>query len=112
MTNAEHLIILESLVSSSTRLVRAAAQASDRHMSSATARTLSILTTDGPLRVGELARASRISQPGMTKLLRTMIEEETVSRIALEDDQRAWLIAITPKGATSLAEWRTVLATG
>lgn len=103
--------ILESLISSTTRLVRFAAQASGRNMSSATARTLSILSTEGPLRTGDLARASRISQPGMTKLLRTMQGDELVSRIAEVDDARAWLIQITPKGRAALVEWRTVLAT-
>jgi DNA-binding MarR family transcriptional regulator len=103
--------ILESLISSTTRLVRFAAQASGRNMSSATARTLSILSSEGPLRTGDLARASRISQPGMTKLLRTMQGDELVSRIAEVDDARAWLIQITPKGRAALVEWRTVLAT-
>ncbi|GAA4670237.1 MarR family winged helix-turn-helix transcriptional regulator [Frondihabitans cladoniiphilus] len=110
MTNPEPTQILESLISSTTRLVRIAAQRSGRTMSSATARTLSILSTDGPLRIGELARASRISQPGMTKLLRSMIDEEQVSRIAHEDDQRAWLITITPKGLEAMTTWRATLA--
>ncbi|GAA4266871.1 MarR family winged helix-turn-helix transcriptional regulator [Frondihabitans peucedani] len=103
--------ILESLISSTTRLVRYAAQASGRNMSSATARTLSILSAEGPLRTGDLARASRISQPGMTKLLRTMQGDELVSRIAEVDDARAWLIQITPRGRAALVEWRSVLAT-
>jgi DNA-binding MarR family transcriptional regulator len=109
--NSQPTEILESLISSTTRLVRQAAQASGRSMSSAGARTLSILSTDGPMRTGDLARVSRISQPGMTKLLRSMQEEELVSRIAEVDDARAWLIAIAPKGRVALAEWRSVLAT-
>jgi DNA-binding MarR family transcriptional regulator len=109
--NSQPTEILESLISSTTRLVRFAAQASGRTMSSAGARTLSILSTDGPLRTGDLARVSRISQPGMTKLLRSMQEDELVLRIAEVDDARAWLIAISPKGRRALAEWRTVLAT-
>ena len=108
--NSQPTEILETLISSTTRLVRFAAQASGRNMSSATARTLSILSTDGPLRTGDLARASRISQPGMTKLLRNMQGDELVSRIAEVDDARAWLIAITPKGRAALDEWREVLA--
>jgi DNA-binding MarR family transcriptional regulator len=107
----EPTAILESLISSTTRLVRIAAQATGRTMSSATARTLSILHTDGPMRNGDLARVSRISQPGMTKLLRSMQEEELVSRIADVDDSRAWLIQVTPKGVNALVEWRRDLAT-
>jgi DNA-binding MarR family transcriptional regulator len=33
-----------------------------------------------------------------------------VRRIAVADDSRAWLIAITPKGAEALASWRAQLA--
>lgn len=108
---SERTEILESLISSTTRLVRIAAPATGRTMSSATARTLSILHSDGPMRNGDLARVSRISQPGMTKLLRSMQEEELVSRIADVDDSRAWLIRITPKGVNALVEWRRDLAT-
>ena len=103
--------VLESLVVSSTRLVRLAAQTTGSRTPSAVWRTLGILETDGPMRVGELAVASRVTQPGMTRVLATMVEEELVSRIADVDDSRAWLIRITPKGTEALVEWRRDLAT-
>ena len=71
--------VLESLVVSSTRLVRLAAQTTGSRTPSAVWRTLGILETDGPMRVGELAVASRVTQPGMTRVLATMVEEELVS---------------------------------
>jgi DNA-binding MarR family transcriptional regulator len=101
--------VLESLVVSSTRLVRLAAQTTGSRTPSAVWRTLGILETDGPMRVGELAVASRVTQPGMTRVLATMVEEELVSRIADVDDSRAWLIRITPKGAAALDSWREQL---
>ena len=101
-----HSDILESLLVSSTRLVRIAAQSTGNGTPSAIWRTLGILETDGPMRVGELAATSRITQPGMTRILATMVEEELVSRIADVDDSRAWLIRITPKGATQLRDYR------
>jgi DNA-binding MarR family transcriptional regulator len=101
--------VLESLVVSSTRLVRLAAQTTGSRTPSAVWRTLGILETDGPMRVGELAVASRVTQPGMTRVLATMDEEELVSRIADVDDSRAWLIRITPKGAAALDSWREQL---
>lgn len=101
--------ILESLVVSSTRLVRLAAQTTGSRTPSAIWRTLGILDTDGPMRVGELAAASRVTQPGMTRVLATMVEEELVSRIADVDDSRAWLIRITPKGLAALRAWREEL---
>ncbi len=61
------------------------------------------------MRVGELASASRVTQPGMTRVLATMVEEELVSRIADVDDSRAWLIRITPKGLSALNVWRDEL---
>lgn len=102
--------ILESLLVSTHRLTRLAAQATGTSTPSAVWRTLSILETDGPMRVGELASASRVTQPGMTRILGTMVEEELVSRIADVDDSRAWLISVTAKGRSALADWRHQLA--
>jgi DNA-binding MarR family transcriptional regulator len=102
--------ILESLLVSSTRLVRIAAQTTGSNTPQAVWRTLGILDSDGPMRVGELATASRVTQPGMTRVLATMIEEELVSRIADVADSRAWLIRITPKGRAALEAWRVQLA--
>jgi DNA-binding MarR family transcriptional regulator len=62
------------------------------------------------MRIGELAVASRVTQPGMTRVLATMVEEELVSRIADVDDSRAWLIRITAKGSASLEAWRREIA--
>jgi len=102
--------ILESLLTSTHRLTRIAAQETGRTTSPAVWRTLSILRTDGPMRVGALARTSRVSQPTMTKLVQNLGEDDLVSRIADVDDSRAWLIAVTPKGSAALAEWKGQLA--
>jgi DNA-binding MarR family transcriptional regulator len=103
--------ILESLIVSNHRLTRVAAQATGSKTPAAVWRTLSILTTDGPMRIGELAAASRISQPAMTKLLPQLVEDELVYRIADVADSRAWLIAISPKGENALDAWKRELAT-
>ena len=102
--------IFESLLTSNHRLTRIAAQSTGSTVSAAVWSTLSVLNADGPRRNGELARAARISQPGMTKLLANLAEDEWVYRIADVDDSRAWLIAITDKGRTALFDWRTQLA--
>lgn len=101
---------LESLLVSSHRLTRIAAQSTGSSVSSATWSALSVLSTDGPHRVGDLAKAARISQPGMTKLVQSLAEDEWVVRIADVDDSRAWLIAISDKGRAALAGWRFELA--
>ena len=59
-----------------------------------------------PLRLGELASHSRVSQPTMTKIVRNLVETEWIKRIADSDDARAWQIAITAKGAGALEDWR------
>ena len=101
---------LETLLVANHRLTRLAAQSTGSPVSSATWATLSVLSTDGPHRIGDLARASRISQPGMTKLLQSLVEDEWVYRIADVKDSRAWLIAVTDKGRAALAGWRVELA--
>src|SRR4051812_25101766 len=101
--------ILEALFVANHRLTRLAARSTGNTTSSAAWSTLSVLTTEGPMRIGELARAARISQPGMTKLLQGLVEDEWVRRIADTDDSRAWLIAIAPKGERALSQWRTEL---
>jgi DNA-binding MarR family transcriptional regulator len=98
--------VLETLIVSSHRLTRIAAQSTGSTVSSALWSTLSVLSTDGPHRVGDLARAARISQPGMTKLLQNLVEDEWVYRIADVEDSRAWLIGITKKGTDALTAWR------
>jgi DNA-binding MarR family transcriptional regulator len=102
--------ILESLLVSNHRLTRVAAQTTGSKTPAAVWRTLSILASDGAMRVGELATSSRISQPGMTKVLSGLIEDELVYRIADTGDSRAWLIAISAKGQTALDEWKRELA--
>jgi DNA-binding MarR family transcriptional regulator len=107
-TNPKNL--LEDLIVAAHRLTRIAAQSTGSTTPASVWRTLSILTTDGPLRIGDLARASRVSQPSMTKVQQQLVEEELVYRIADVDDSRAWLIAITPKGTQALEDWRSQLA--
>jgi DNA-binding MarR family transcriptional regulator len=73
-------------------------------------RTLSILNADGPQRLGELAIASRVSQPTMSKLVANLAGDDYIRRIADVEDSRAWLIATTPKGQRALEGWRDRLA--
>ena len=101
---------IESLLSSNHRLTRLAAQATGSTVSSAVWSTLSVLINDGPRRIGDLAKDARISQPGMTKVIQNLVQDEWVSRVADVDDSRAWLIVVTDKGRAALADWRVQLA--
>lgn len=101
---------LLSLLVSSNRLIRIAAQAAGSTTPSAQWRTLGILETDGAMRVGALAAASRVTQPGMTRLLTAMSADGLVSRIPDPGDSRAWLIDITEMGRAELQGWRQVIS--
>ncbi len=101
--------LFEDLIVTANRLTRLAAQATGTTTPAAIWRTLSILTTDGSMRIGELATASRVTQPTMTKLVNTLAEDELIDRFADDTDSRASRIAITPKGTTALLAWRTEL---
>jgi DNA-binding MarR family transcriptional regulator len=72
-------------------------------------RALSILKSDGPMRLGELAKASRATQPGMTRLVGQLAEAGLVTRDQDPSDSRATVIAVTPLGRDELAAWRIEL---
>ncbi|MEN0086733.1 MAG: MarR family transcriptional regulator [Leifsonia sp.] len=102
--------IIGDLVVAAHRLARLAAQVTGSTESPATWRTLSVLQSSGPMRLGELASQSRVSQPTMTKLVRNLVDAEWVKRIADADDARAWQIAVTAKGVEALQTWRDELS--
>lgn len=72
-------------------------------------RTLAILESEGPMRVGELAAASTISQPGMTRTLGELDEAGYVHRLADHGDARARVVAISDAGRAALHDWRVRL---
>jgi DNA-binding MarR family transcriptional regulator len=107
---SEPHLVLETLISAGNRLLGPSAVPSGAPTTAATARTLSILATDGPLCADELAAAGRTSPAALIKHLRNLTADELVYRIADVDDSRAWRIAVTAKGANALLGWRRDLA--
>ncbi|MET4156879.1 MarR family transcriptional regulator [Agromyces sp. PvR057] len=103
--------VLGDLVAVNSRLTRLAASASGNTESPAIWRTLAVLRDLGPVRLGELARASRVSQPTMTKLVHTLDERGWIRRIADAGDARAWLISADASGIAALNAWRDEIAT-
>ncbi|MGI9823077.1 MarR family winged helix-turn-helix transcriptional regulator [Agromyces sp. Marseille-Q5079] len=102
--------VLGDLVAVNSRLTRLAASASGNTESPAIWRTLAVLRDLGPVRLGELARASRVSQPTMTKLVHTLDERGWIRRIADAGDARAWLISADASGVAALTAWRDEIA--
>ena len=80
----DHGADLEELIVAAHALTRVAALETRNEAPSAQWRTLSILRERGPLRIGELAHLSRVTQPGMTRLVGTMADAGLVSRTADE----------------------------
>jgi DNA-binding MarR family transcriptional regulator len=101
--------LLGDLVSVTHRMTRLAARATGNQESPAVWRTLSVLVQMGPMRLGTLAVQSRVSQPTMTKIVKNLVDEGWIERIADRTDARAWQIGITPDGAASLEAWRLEL---
>ena len=102
--------ILGDLVSVNHRLTRVAARAARGTESPALWRTLSVLLTSGPIRLGELADLSRVSQPTATKLVGSLVGRGWIERTSDPSDARVSLIASTPAGEAALLAWRTELA--
>ena len=98
--------IITSIVMSAHALGRIAAQDAANDAPAAQWRVLTLLERAPGRRVGELARASRTTQPGMTRLLGELERSGLVSRSPDASDSRATVVDITAAGRTALAEWR------
>lgn len=106
MRNTQDIV---RIVSAATALGRIAAVTTKNETPAAQWRTLAILISEGPQRIGELARLSRVTQPGMTRLIGTMTEAGLLAREEDPSDSRAHLISVTAEGRTALEAWQTQL---
>ncbi len=102
--------ILQSIIFSTHTLTRIAAQEAGNETPAAQWRALSLLDGAGEhgegLRVGELARASRTTQPGMTRMIGQLEHDGLVRRSPDPDDSRATVVTITDAGSAALRSWR------
>jgi len=105
----DHARDLESIIVAAHALTRVAALETRNEAPAAQWRTLAILRDSGPLRIGELAQLSRITQPGTTRLIGTMAQAGLVERIGDPDDSRVVRVAATERGREAYAAWRVQL---
>lgn len=96
---------IETLIVAAHALTRIAALETASETPAAQWRALTILRDHGPLRVGEMARLSRVTQPGMTRLVGQMDELGLVARSTDAADSRVTLVEVTPLGLEALASW-------
>ncbi len=61
---------------------------------------LAALDRLGPLTIGDLARALRISQPGVTRSVGRLVAQGLVAVRPADDDQRQRIVALTERGRT------------
>jgi homoprotocatechuate degradation regulator HpaR len=61
-------------------------------------RILRALASDGPMRAGDLAAATLLSAPSVSRLLKSLSARGLIRRAASTDDLRATRITITAKG--------------
>ena len=73
-------------------------------------RTLVLLRDHGPQRIGDLAALSRVTQPGMTRLVAQMADAGLVDRGADATDSRATVVSATDAGLSALEDWLRVLS--
>ena len=73
-------------------------------------RTLNLLRQHGPQRVGDLATLSRVTQPGMTRLVAQMSEAGLLERRPDAHASRVTVVSATDAGLTALDEWFQTLS--
>jgi len=86
-------------------LTRIAALDTQNDAPAAQWRTLTLLRDHGPQRLGDLATLSRVTQPGMTRLVHQLSDAGLVTREADPDDARVSVITVTDEGLASLERW-------
>lgn len=97
------------LVSNSSRFARLASSLADDDRPKALIRALSLLDEYGELRISEIARIDRCSQPSATELVKKLHTLELVERAPDPTDSRASLVSISDRGRDWLAESRAAI---
>ncbi len=100
VTEADELAIADAI----DRMLQWARRKAPTHMSATSITTLDTLSTDGPLRISELALREGVSQPGMTTVINRLTEEGLAERFADPTDGRAILVRITGAGRQVLTD--------
>lgn len=101
---------LQRLILAVHALTRIAAIDTKNDAPAAQWRTLTLLRDHGPQRLGDLATLSRVSQPGMTRLVHQMEDAGLVARGIHPDDSRVTVVSATDEGLRELDRWFEVLS--
>ncbi len=88
------------------RLARRQRQQSGTGLTPSLQSALAVIDVHGPLTLGELAAAERISPPTTTRIVAKLEETGLVTRAAAPDDGRVTIVQVTDVGSRQLAESR------
>ncbi len=111
-SEAGRIDALQSLIIWSHRIGRVVAREAGNPTPAAQWRALATLAEEGAMRIGVLAAECRVTQPGMTRLVTSMVEHGLVTRAVDAADPRATLVTITELGRNAIADWhRTIRET-
>lgn len=97
------------LVTGAHALTRVASLETRNEAPAAQWRTITLLREYGPQRIGDLAALSRVTQPGMTRLVAQMSEAGLLERSTDANDSRATVVTVTDAGLAALDDWMRVL---
>ena len=98
-----------ALALATTRFTRNAQYFAGTPVSSADWRTIRIVATEGPMRIGELARLERYTAASATVLVNRLVDQGLLARRPDPDDARSRLLTATPEGLARCAEWEEQL---
>ncbi len=82
------------LVTGAHALTRVASLETRNEAPAAQWRTITLLRDHGPQRIGDLAALSRVTQPGMTRLVAQMADAGLLERGADDNDSRATVVSV------------------
>ena len=88
------------------RLARRQRQQSGTGLTPSLQSALAVIDVHGPLTLGELATAERVSPPTTTRIVAKLEEMGLVSRAPSPDDRRVTIVQATEEGSSQLAESR------
>ncbi|MGP3536064.1 MarR family winged helix-turn-helix transcriptional regulator [Microbacterium sp. RD1] len=106
MTHEDDLL---QLIVAAHAVTRIAALETKNDAPAAQWRTLKLLIDGGPSRVGDLAVRSRVSQPGMTRLVGQLDEAGLVERRVDAADARVQVVSVTDVGRDAYTSWQRQL---
>jgi DNA-binding MarR family transcriptional regulator len=101
----QNIEALTDVLAAAHRLGRIVARESGSTTPVAQWRALSALEEHGPLRVGAVAAACGVTQPGMTRLVELMTSDGLVVKRPDPSDARAAVIEITDAGRAARHAW-------